>query len=441
MTPHSEPMKTTSPTLHATILFTILVFVAILVMSVVFKVEVVARGGGRVVPISRVQVVQPEFAGRIVAIHVRNGMSVTEGDILIELDPTAASSELGAIRAEQDRLLIELARHEAMVRTLGLDPNEADVISEAQDFFVVPTALHDQPFAIEQLDLLRAEVTDYLASLTQISAREEASRRSEAVTTANINRVDAALDIQAQRLRTSEQLLQQGTTSRSAFLDVQQAFTELERERDIYLRELEQKVAERAALDAERRRMSADLRSSILDRKAQIDGRLATLAEEQRASERRLAAARLVAPASGVVDQLTVFTVGGVAEAAAELLRIVPTQAEIEIEGTFSNQDIGFMKVGQSANIRLDAYPSERFGFVRGTVTDIAADSTEVAEGQWGYVVRIEPNEAVLHAGSDTFPLRPGMTATIDVTTDSRRIISYFFAPIVRTIQDAMGER
>lgn len=441
MTPYSEPMKITSPTLHATIFFTISVFVAILAMSFLFKVEVVARGEGRVVPISRVQVVQPEFVGRIIAIHVRNGMTVTEGDVLIELDPTEAMSELGTIRAERDRLMIELARLEAMVQTLALDSGSVDLGQRSLDLFDVPDVLSAHPFAVEQRDLLLAEIADYLASLAQITAREEANRRSEAVTNANIARVNAALDIQAERLRTSEQLLQQGTTSRSAFLDVQQAFTDLERERDIYLRELEQKVAERAALDSERRRLTADLRRSALDRRAQIDGRLATLAEEQRASERRVSAARLVAPASGVVDQLAVFTVGGIAEAGAELLRIVPTEAEIEIEGTFSNQDIGFMQIGQPANIRLDAYPSERFGFIRGTVSDIAADSTEASEGKWGYVVRIQPDEAILRAGSDTYSLRPGMTATIDVITDSRRIISYFFAPIVRTLQDAMGER
>ncbi len=441
MTAFSEPMKITSPTLHATILFTISAFVAILAMSFLFKVEVVARGEGRVVPIGRVQVVQPEFAGRIVAIHVRNGVSVADGDILVELDPTEATSELGSIRAEQDRLLIEQARLEAKVQTLALDPGKDDLQAQAQVLFDVPGALSEHPFTVEQRDLLLAEIADQLASVAQISAREETNRRSEAVTNANIARINAALDIQSERLHTSKQLLQQGINSRSAFLDVQQAFLEFERERDIYLRELEQKVAERAALDTERRRMTVDLRRSALDRRAQIDGRLATLAEEQRASELRVAAARLVAPASGVVDKLTVFTVGGIAEAGAELLRIVPKEDEIEIEGIFSNQNIGFMQIGQPANIRLDAYPSERFGFVRGAVSDIAADSTEVSEGQWGYVVRIEPDEALLRAGSQTFLLRPGMTATIDVTTDTRRIISYFFAPIVRTLQDAMGER
>ena len=216
---------------------------------------------------------------------------------------------------------------------------------------------------------------------------------------------------------------------------------DLNRERDIYLRELAQKTTERTALDTERRLLAAELRSAMLDRKSKIDARLATLIEETRAANRRVEATTLEAPASGIVDQLKVFTIGGVAEAGSELLRIVPIDVEVEIEGTFSNEDIGFMEIRQKANIRLDAYPSERFGFVSGLVSDIAADSTQITEGQWGYIVRVEPDEGFLQAGTDTFPLRPGMTATIDVTTDTRRIVSYFFAPIFGTIQDALGER
>ncbi|WP_322895743.1 MULTISPECIES: HlyD family type I secretion periplasmic adaptor subunit [unclassified Yoonia] len=441
MTATPEPMKITSPTLHASILFTITVFVAIVVMSFVFKVEVVARGEGRVVPVGRVQVVQSEFLGRIAAIHIKNGMSVDRGDIMIELDPTEAISALGTISAEQDRLRIEMARVTAMVQTLSHDPSQQDYSDVASEQFQVPSALSTHPFTQEQRALLLAQVDDLKASLAQIDARETANRRSEDVTEANITRVNAALEVQQDRLNSSERLLQQGATSRSAFLNVQQAFTELERERDVYLRELQQKVAERAALDSERRRLFADMRSTLLDRIAQIDSRLATLAEEERAARRRVTATTLTAPASGIVDQLAVFTIGGITEAGAELLRIVPTDVEVEIEGVFSNQDIGFMKVDQRANIRLDAYPSERFGFVRGDVSDIAADSSEVTDGKWGFIVRVTPDQAIIQAGGDQFPIRPGMTATIDVTTDTRRLISYFFAPIVKTIQDAMGER
>ena len=99
------------------------------------------------------------------------------------------------------------------------------------------------------------------------------------------------------------------------------------------------------------------------------------------------------------------------------------------------------MRVGQRANIRLDAFPSERFGFVSGVVSDVAADSIEIKDGAWGYSVRVKPDQLFLEAGTVRHQLRPGMTAKIDVITDERRIISYFFAPIVETVQDALGER
>ena len=441
MTGFAQRVRVGSPTLHVTIFFTIGVFLAILVMSFVFKVEVVARGQGRVVPISRVQTIQPEFSGRIAAIAVQNGMTVAKGDILIKLDPTEAAAELGKVQAEQVRLTIEGARIDATVASLKLAPDAANFLDLARSNFTPPADLLNHPFSAEQRLFLDAELEDFLASIAQIRAREEANRKSEAVSSANIDRLAATMEIQAERLRTAEKLQQQGTTSRAAFLDVQQAFTELERQRDVYLAELDQKAAERAALDSERRRTIADRRNTLLERKTQIEARLASLNEDEKTAARRVASTSLTAPTAGIVDQLSVFTIGGIAEAGKELLRVVPTETAVEIEGTFSNTDIGFLAEGQQANIRLDAYPSERFGFLKARVTDIAADSAEVADKQWAYIVRITPDQAFLTAGAENFSLRPGMTATIDVTTDERRIISYFFAPIVRIIEDAMGER
>ncbi len=73
----------------------------------------------------------------------------------------------------------------------------------------------------------------------------------------------------------------------------------------------------------------------------------------------------------------------------------------------------------------------------------VAADSTEVSPRAWAFAfaVRITPDEPVLRKGDQVFSLRLGMTATLDVTTDKRRIIIYFFAPIVETIQASLGER
>jgi len=441
MTPRRKQVKITSPTLHATILLMISVFLGILIMSFVFRVEVVSRGQGRVLPVGRVQVVQPEFSGRIIAIRVRNGDRVAGNDVLVELDPTDDLAELGAIVAERDRLRIEAARIETFIPVLTRNFSAPGFIGSVLEEFSIPKGLDDGIFYREQKDLLGAELLDLDIAQKQIDARKETNRKSEEVTRADIARIEAALSVQTERLNMARRLFNHKTISRSAFLDTLQSFTELERKRNVYLRELDQKTAQRIALGVERRRLITTKRSALLDRRTRINARLATLAEKARAAEHRVASKTLRAPTSGAVNQLRVFTIGGRVEAGAELMRIVPAGATIEVEAVFSNQDIGFMAEGQQANIRFDAYPSERFGFVVGNVSDLSADSIELPDGQWGYVAWITPQTTVLEAGGVVHALKPGMTATVDVITDKRRLIGYFFAPILRTIENAMGER
>jgi hemolysin D len=135
-----------SPTLHMTVLFTVAVFVSTLAMSILFRVEVVSQGKGRVVPVSRVKAVQTEFAGRIVAIRVRNGSHVQKGELLIRLDPTDAETQIGTIAAETDSLLIE--RERIAVMTVALQnpaPEAPGFVAHALSGFRVTPLLAKAP--------------------------------------------------------------------------------------------------------------------------------------------------------------------------------------------------------------------------------------------------------------------------------------------------------
>ena len=113
----------------------------------------------------------------------------------------------------------------------------------------------------------------------------------------------------------------------------------------------------------------------------------------------------------------------------------------MEIEAIFSNVDVGFVEEGQLARIRFDAFPSERFGAMEGEVSDVSADALEITSNVWGYAVRIAMPSNELVSGSLTNPIRAGMTGEINIITDERRLITYVFAPIVKTLQSALGER
>ena len=441
MKPTYEPMSIKSPTLHLTVLLTVSIFLAIVSLAFTLEIEVVARGQGKVVPFSRVQVVQPEFDGKIALIRTENGSVVRKGQVLIEFDASDSIADANTILAEMDRLAIERKRISVLIS--GIDKGTFDNSGPKKaifDWFSLQTHTLN-PFYAEQRQLLSAEIEELSARLEQLDARLQANARSIAVTGANIERAEVALSTQRERFEVIQELLEKEITSRSRFLDVREALTLREKERDVYLRELEHKRTQEAAIRAERRSLFASKRSALQSRSSEIEARLATLGEQLTIAKRRIDAAKLRAPMAGKVDRLDVYTIGAVVKSGDDILRVVPEGQTIEIEAQFANSDIGFLSIGQQANIDFDAYPSERFGFIKGTVSDVAADSTEISEGTWVFVVKVTPGQNFLESGSNRYLLRPGMTASIDVTTDTRRLISYFFSPIIETVQSALGER
>lgn len=444
MKPYMNKTRVASPMLHATSYFTMFVFAAIITMSYVFKVEIVAQGLGKIVPLDRVQVVQSEFAGQIAAIHVKNGSSVEKGQVLIELDETDAQTEVNTLQAELSRLEIEKHRLAVLIQMSSVASNlDQSSLGIAAQAFGEADQSQDSLFHAEQAKLLEAELVELLDGLAQIETRRSANEKSKEVTRANIARIEAALETQTERLEITKSLLEKGTASRSTYLDVFDGFTRLQNEREIYAKELDQKTALESTYDAERRSLISSLRSRQFARQSDIDARLFELNEQLVSSKRRLKNSKLTAPVAGTIDKLNVFTVGGVISASQELMRVVPQDSAFEVEAVFPNTDVGFLEIGQKANVKLDAFPSERFGVVEGVVTSVSADAIEIGEGtnEFGFVVRIAPDQPFLKTPANQYPLQTGMTAITDVITGDRRIISYFFAPILRTIEESLGER
>jgi hemolysin D len=427
-----------SPTLHATIGLMVLLFATALTLSIVTRVEIVARGEGRVVPLSRVQVIQPEFRGRIAEIRVENGAHVTAGDPLVLFDPTDARAELARRKSEAERLRVERARIDAFVAALAQDPGAADFEEVGMAAFSIDSP---KDLVEEQRNHLVAELAELRSGAARIDARLLANARARVVTQTRISRIEAALVTQDERLAASEELLERGTRSRLAHLDVLDEATRLSMEKRVLEQEIERALADAEELSAERVALVAGVRARLAERRSTIEARRAELAEELIQARRRLEASTLYAPVDGTVDQLRVFTIGGVEEAGAELMRIVPDEDATELEVSFPNFDAGFLKPGQTAIIRLDAFPAERFGHVRGSLISVSADAIETHDERYVFVARVSPEALALVTSLGVYRLRAGMTAKVDVVTGDRRLISYFFEPIVRAVQESLGER
>lgn len=429
-----------SPTLHLTVLISTTIFIVTLIAACLLRVEVTARGTVRLVPLDRVQVVQAEYPGSITGILVRDGVSVSKGELLLTLDATPAETKLLTLVEEEARLKRENVRFAAFLSELVVLRDGGDIRNGKAD--TSSTRAGEDADEAMQARLLEAELKDFADGLAAADARLEVNRKAMEVLQGRIAQADTALAVQEERLQAAEKLMKRGISSREAYLKVRAAYDDIRSARDVLKREIAKTAAEASVLDAERAGLFSANYNRFMQKRDGIDARLAALRQERRALEERVAATQLRAPVSGTVEQLSVTTVGGVVQAGQDLMRVVPNDSQLEFEALFSNEDSGFLEAGQKARIRLDAYPAERFGAMMATITDIASDSIEVGgSGRWGFVVRLKPEGDALQSPTGRLALRPGMTGSVDAITGDRRLISYFLAPITAQFSQSLGER
>jgi hemolysin D len=194
----------------------------------------------------------------------------------------------------------------------------------------------------------------------------------------------------------------------------------------------------------------------------EADAAVAAAAQAVVKAERRTKLQMLTSPVDGVVQQLAVHTVGGVVTPAQSLLVVVPADTHLEIEATVSNRDIGFVRVGQEAEIKIDTFNFTRYGLLHGHVMSISRDaiardqpqdrsgnkasgsesSASEPKGQeLVYAARVSLDRTQMQVEGNLVNLSPGMAVTVEIKTGSRKIISYLLSPLVRHRQEVLRER
>jgi len=169
----------------------------------------------------------------------------------------------------------------------------------------------------------------------------------------------------------------------------------------------------------------------------------------------------LTAPVDGTIQQVSVHTVGGVVTPAQQLMVVVPADSPLEIEAMVSNRDIGFVHLGQAAQVKIDTFNFTRYGLLHGKVTSIsrdaiardrpadksstaagaASDSSEPQGQELVYAARIALDNTKMNIDGKLVSLSPGMAVTAEIKTGSRRVIEYLLSPLLRYRQESLRER
>ena len=353
------------------------------------EIDQVSRAIGQVIPSGRVQIVQSTDGGVIKAIHVREGDQVRAGQVLVTLDRVRLAAGVDEGRAKVASLKTVKARIEAELFQRPLDFPE-----DVQDF------------------------PDFMANQRQLLARRRAAQSQD------IAALDTMLRLVRQELTMNQPLLEYGDVSRSEVLRLERSVADIEGQianrQNRYLQDLQTEYA----------KVEEDLVSA-----------------EQTLTQRRSALedTELYAPTDGIVKNVRLTTVGGVLRPSDEVLQIVPTGEELIVEAKVSPSDIAYLRLGQSASVKFDAYDSSIFGSADGRVSYISPDtlsdqSPSVERVYYRVHIRVDTTTMRPRSG-ETVTIQPGMTATSEILTGHNTVLRYLLKPIIRTIDQSFGER
>ena len=241
-----------------------------------------------------------------------------------------------------------------------------------------------------------------------------------------------------------------------------QQLTENEKDTAVQKSQLEEANAAVAAVIATRAQAVAEFHRSLFGDLAEAERKVAGLTRDLAKAEERTKLRALTAPVDGVVQQLAVHTIGGVVTPAQQLAVVVPSDTVLEVEASISNRDIGFVRVGQEAQIKVDTFSFTRYGLLRGKVLSVSQDAivhdvssekqkndTDSAEGssseprgqELSYAARVSLDRTQIQIDGSVANLSPGMAVTVEVKTGNRAVITYLLSPLLRYSHDSMHER
>ncbi len=408
-----------------------LLFTIALVWSTIGKLDVVAVAEGKVVPNGKSKTIQPLEAGIVKAILVDNGQHVTQGQALIELDPTEVTADVGKSRMARVDAMLTINRAQALL--------DAQTANRAPTVKAVADATEDrqrdtQRFAESAFYEHRSKVTSLCSELQK--------RVQELQTTQHkISSLQQTLPMTRAEEEDYQTLLQQSYVPRHAYLEKEQARIQQEQElagQQSYAKELQATIQEqRDDIDT----AIAQFRREQLDALNQAQQQLAQDQGDETKFQQRQWQTHLTAPVGGTVQELAVHTIGGVVTPAQALLVIVPDDAGLEIEAQILNRDIGFVRPGQEAEIKLDAFPYTHYGTIPGKVMSISQDAVKDDKLGLVYPARIQLGAHVIVADGKDVQLEPGMSSSVEIKTEQRRIIEYLLTPLLKYQSEALRER
>lgn len=381
--------KVKSRSRSSLIIWVALITIIVLITWASFaKIDQVTRAQATVIASARTQEIQAADHGILSELLVKEGDDVKKGDLLAILEEERAKAAL-------DNSATKVAALRARVTRL-----EAEIFDRSLAF---PPEVQKYP--------------EYVQNQTELY-----NRRRQAITQ-DVASLQKMLDLAKKELAMNEPLLVHGDVSQADVIRLRRQVADIE-----------------AQITNKRNKYFEDAQTELTKAQEELESESEQLRDRTQVLDEK----RLFAPVDGKVNNIAVTTIGGVVRGGDTIMQLLPTSSDLIVEAKVQPVDIAYVKEGQTASVKLDAYDYSIFGAMNGEVIYISPDTLmeKTPQGDKPYYrVQIRIAGAQVSARKDEIVIKPGMTASVDIKAMERTVLSYLTKPITKTLSEGLGER
>jgi membrane fusion protein, adhesin transport system len=395
------------------------------------KLDETTRGQGKVIPSREIQKISTLEGGIVDELLVEEREVVKQGQPLARLRNIAATSEFGSTEERVLGLQATIARLEAEVK--GTQPVFPQVVMEKA------------PQAVS------VELAAYRANKDKVDtqtamAQQQKSQRSQELNELSIK----SNDLRGQMALIQEEkamvapLVAAGSAPKMELLQLDRSIKEKQTE----LNGVNAAMPRARSAIAEAESRIRDVTSSA---KAQAQTELSAKSIELRSLQKGIVGledrrdrTEIKSPVNGIIQDIKVYTVGGVIQPGQDFIEVVPVDDKLIVEARIKPQDIAFLYENQPAMVKITAYDFSIYGGLKGKVIGISPDAVVDEKGESFYLVRVETDKNYLDKlGKDgkQLAIMPGMVATVDILTGQKTVLEYILKPFVKTLDNSLNER
>lgn len=410
------------------LLIVMCIILVLLSWSYVTELDVVIRGQGKTVSQGQNQMVQTPESGTIKKSHIVEGQIVRAGDILFELN------------------LIDLSGQEKQIneriKILGIKRNRLLAESEFGRFNPkTETSGTNSGFFDDEKNLFESRLNQLEQSLKVLVTRKEQRNAEIDELNSQYLSLGKSLALVKSEISSVEPLVKSGLAPETRLITLQRELEEMSGRMDAlpYSIERIQKAIEEIDQQVESEKQG--YQTQALTELSQVNIEIEDLSARLPAIAERMTRQTVLSPISGVINRITYQSSDAFVRSGDVLTEIVPAGDSLIVEGKIDPKDIAKIKQGDDVKISLTAYDPSKFGRVDGSIKTISADAISNPDtGEQYFSVDIEVSGELIDKEGKTYPLLPGMVATIEILAGKRTILDYFWQPITKGKDAAFRE-